>query len=220
VRRIDTPLRWRAYLGLARVAGATRRLPGSGQEIALTFDDGPDPESTPRVLDVLAAHDAVATFFCVGQRARRHPELVQRIVAEGHTVGSHSETHRVEDLGAQAVVADYQAGRRSLEDVLGRPVPLFRPPHGWLDGSSAWALRRLGFRTRLWTVDPHDYEPGTEAMDLRQGLNGCSAGDVVLLHDVLEEAPDGAPSRDVLVEALPDAIAGIRARGLDLVTLS
>ncbi|MGY1636660.1 polysaccharide deacetylase family protein [Geodermatophilus sp. SYSU D00742] len=220
MRRIDTPLRWRAYLGLARVAGATRRLEGSAQAVALTFDDGPDPESTPRVLDVLAAHDAVATFFCVGQRARRHPDLVRRIVDAGHAVGSHSETHRVGDLAGRAVVADYQAGRRSLEDALGRPVPLFRPPHGWLDWRNASALRRLGFHTRLWTVDPHDYQPGTEAMDLRRGLDGCRAGDVVLLHDALEEAPDGAPSRDVLVDALPHAITGLRARGLELVTLS
>src|SRR3954469_14747780 len=101
------------YLGLARVARAPRRLSHSSPAVALTFDDGPDPDSTPRVLDVLAAHGVPETFFCVGARARRPPELVRRILAEGHALGSHSETHQVTELPSAAAMLDYRRGRRA-----------------------------------------------------------------------------------------------------------
>jgi peptidoglycan/xylan/chitin deacetylase (PgdA/CDA1 family) len=219
VRRIDTPLRWRAYLGLARIAGAPLRLDDAGGAVALTFDDGPDPESTPRLLDVLAEHGATATFFCVGARVQEHPEIVRRMVAEGHAVGSHSQTHRVGDLPPAAVMADYLAGRRALETALGRPVALFRPPHGWLDLRTARALRRHGMQTRLWSVDPHDYQPGTRSETVTAVVGAAVAGDVVLLHDGLEEGAADAPPRSSTIAALPAAIAALRSRGLDLVVL-
>lgn len=211
---------WRLYLALARVAGAGRRLSPTVPAVALTFDDGPHPESTPAVLDALAAHGAVATFFCVGRRVQEHPELVHRMVAEGHSVGSHSQTHRVGGLPAAEVLADYADGRAALEQVLGRPAPLFRPPHGWLDARTAWGLRRAGLRSWLWTVDPRDYQPGTGSADISRVVGSCEAGDVVLMHDALEEAEEGAPARSVVVEALPDVIGALRGRGLTLVTLS
>src|SRR4051794_26218506 len=208
------------YLGLARVARAPRRLSHSSPAVALTFDDGPDPDSTPRVLDVLAAHGVPATFFCVGSRARRHPDLVRRILAEGHAVGSHSETHRVGQLASGPAMRDYRSGRSAVEEAAGRPVHLFRPPHGRLDLPTARALRGSGLRTWLWTVDPGDYVPGTTADSIVETVGGSVAGDVVLLHDALEEAPDGAPSRNVLVEALPEVITRLQGRGLRLVALS
>lgn len=218
--RIRTALRWRWYLGLARLAGAPRRLPGSATAVALTFDDGPDPASTPRILDVLAEHGVVATFFCVGARARRYPDLLRRIVAEGHAVGSHSDTHQVGELSPADTMADYRTGCAAVEDVLGRAVALFRPPHGSIDLPTAWALRRSPLATRLWTIDPGDYVPGTTVDHVARVVASAGAGDVVLLHDVLEEAPDGAPSRDVVIEALPEAIEELRRRGLTFVSLT
>jgi peptidoglycan/xylan/chitin deacetylase (PgdA/CDA1 family) len=220
LHRILTAVRWRWYLALARLAGAPRRLPGPRAGVALTFDDGPDPESTPRVLDVLAAEGVRATFFCVGARARQHPELVHRILAEGHALGSHSDSHAVTGLPAAATMQDYATGRGAVEAVAGRPVTLFRPPHGRLDLRTAWALRRSGLRTRLWTVDPGDYVPGTTAEIVVRTVGSAGEGDVVLLHDVLEEAPVGAPSRDVLVTALPEAIRALRRRGLSFAPLA
>jgi peptidoglycan/xylan/chitin deacetylase (PgdA/CDA1 family) len=216
---VDSPLRWRAYLALQHAAGVRRRLPASSGTVALTFDDGPDPESTPRVLDLLAEHGVPATFFCVGYQAQRHPALVRRIAEEGHAVGSHSQTHRIGGLSPREAMADFVAGRRSVEDALGRPVPLFRPPHGWLEWRNAAAMRRLGLRTWLWTVDPEDYAPGTKTAAVRGTVGGCRAGDVVLMHDGLEEALDGSPDRSVTIDALPEAIAALRARGLRPVAL-
>lgn len=212
MQRLQAALQWRLRSATARVAGARRRLPSGS--VALTFDDGPDPESTPAVLDILAAHGAPATFFLVGKRVRRHPELVRRIVAEGHAVGSHSDTHRLAGLSTDAAMADFEAGHRSLEDVLGRQVTLFRPPHGHLPGTSAWRLRNDRRQTWLWTVDPKDYAPGTTVASARWVLGRCTPGDVVLMHDGLEEAMEGAPPRTLLHEVLPQALTELAGRGV------
>jgi peptidoglycan/xylan/chitin deacetylase (PgdA/CDA1 family) len=92
---------------------------------------------------------------------------VHRILAEGHALGSHSDTHRIGDLSPASTMLDYQAGRQAVEEVVGRPVELFRPPHGRLDLRTARALRRSGLATRLWTVDPGDYVPGAGRRERR-----------------------------------------------------
>ena len=213
-------MRWRAYLGLLRFAGARRSLGDRPGEVALTFDDGPDPEITPQVLDLLAAHGAKATFFCVGYRAAQHPELVRRILAEGHALGSHSQTHLVGGLSTADMLADYRAGRRAVEAAAGAPVPLFRPPHGHVEPPVARWLRRSDLRTWLWNVDPGDYQPGTQSAGVAAVVGGCVAGDIVLLHDALEEALPDAPPRSMLLAALPEALATLRARGLRSIPLA
>lgn len=198
-----------------------RRLPGAAPVIALTFDDGPDPVFTPQVLDVLGEHGVTATFFCVGRRVAEHPDVVRRLADEGHVLGSHTETHQdLPTLGHQALVEDLRRGRRSLEAQLGRPAPLFRPPHGDLAVRSGAAARALGMRTWLWTVDPEDWRPGVRAEQLVAGCAAAGAGDVVVLHDGLEQpwAPE-ALDRSATVAALPGIIATARARGLDFVGL-
>jgi peptidoglycan/xylan/chitin deacetylase (PgdA/CDA1 family) len=215
--RAAAAVRWRTYSTLARLAGAERRVTPSA--VALTFDDGPDPESTPAVLDILAAHGVPATFFCVGYRARQHPDLVHRMVAEGHAVGSHSETHRVMGLGAREAMADFRRGHRSVEDVVGRPLTLFRPPNGCLTWGSARALRAERLRTWFWTTDPKDYAPGTTVSSVLQVVDGVSGSDVVLMHDGLEGGEPGAPPRSLLHEYLPQALTTLKGRGFDFVTL-
>lgn len=205
-------MRWRTHSALARLAGAERRL--GSRSVALTFDDGPDPDSTPAILDILAAHRVPATFFCVGYRARRYPEVVRRIAAEGHSVGSHSETHRLAGLPASAVLADFAAGHRSVEEALGRPVTLFRPPHGHLPWKVGRTLRGGPWQIWLWTVDPKDYAPATTAADALRVLDATTAGDVVLMHDGLEEAEEGAPPRSLVVDLLPEALTAMQGRGL------
>src|SRR5204862_1967634 len=106
--------------------------------VALTYDDGPDPGITPRLLDVLGESDTKATFFIVGECAVAHPEIVRRMAEDGHSVGTHSMHHR--DLRRVSVAlarAEVNEARRAVEDIVGRPVPLFRPPHGRLSARSA-----------------------------------------------------------------------------------
>jgi len=189
--------------------------------VALTFDDGPDPDFTPQVLDALAAAGAHATFFVVGKRAERHPELVRRIADEGHRLGSHSWSHREPgSLSARELARDYRLGRRAVEAAAWRDVPLFRPPRGLWDARTALLTRSAGLRTWLWTVDSEDWRPGVSAGEIVERAGGVAGGGVILLHDALElpTAPE-AEDRSATVEALPALVERIRARGLDLVRL-
>lgn len=203
-------------------AGARRSLGAAPRSAAISFDDGPDADFTPAVLDILSEHGVKATFFVVGRRAERHPEIVRRIVAEGHALGSHTATHPdLWKLDPWVAIAEFRRGRGIVEDITGAPVRLFRPPKGWLDVAQAAGLRALGFRTWLWTVDPEDWAPGATPESILRGVEGIGPGDVVLLHDAIEDPIDAsALNRQATVAALPGIIDEARSRDLALVTLS
>lgn len=201
------------------LAGARSRLPDGG--VALTFDDGPHPESTVAILDVLAELEVSATFFCVGKNAERYPEIIRRALAEGHSVGSHSMTHRHPAHVPDAVTREeYLGGRQAVERVTGRSVRLFRPPHGHMSVTHAALMRRQRMKPWLWTVDPEDWRPGVTVHDVVRGAAGTRRGDVILLHDWVEEpwAPE-ALDRSATVEAVRPIVDDIRRRGLHFTTL-
>jgi peptidoglycan/xylan/chitin deacetylase (PgdA/CDA1 family) len=211
-----TRLRWRL---IDAVAQAHRRVDHGAA--MLTFDDGPMPGSTDRVLDVLAELDVKATFFCVGKNARAHPGLVRRIRAEGHAVGSHSYSHpHPRETALRTLARDYAQGRDAVAEALGEDTRLFRPPHGHLGFASAAVLRDQGLLPWLWSVDPEDWRPGATREHVTFVAGQAGAGDVVLLHDWIEQpwAPE-ALDRSSTVRSLPDIAAAIRGRGLVLKTL-
>lgn len=215
-------LRWAPTRARRRYAGARDRLPPGSADIALTFDDGPHPQFTPRVLEVLADHRVRATFFVVGCRVREHPDLVRQIRREGHVLGSHSSTHPdARRLGVRQLHADYADGRAALEAVVGAPIALFRPPNGTLDLKGAAVVRRLRLVPWLWNVDPADWRPDTSEDEIVARCSRTRAGDVVLLHDGLERplAPR-ALDRSATVRALPRIIRALRERGLGLGTVA
>ncbi len=158
--------------------------------IALTFDDGPDPDGTPRLLDALARHGAKATFFMVGARAARNPELVARVAAEGHEIGNHSWDHpSLPELSPAAVAAQLERTRAALAPH-GRT--LMRPPYGHQDLATQRALRRLGYRAVCWSVNGEDWlghDPETIATAI---LSRVRPGSIVLLHDSLYSYEDAA----------------------------
>ena len=207
---------------LIAAARPQRGLAGGSGTVALTFDDGPDPEFAPAFLDELRRLEVVATFFVVGHRARARPDLVQRALDEGHAVGSHSDTHPepwTVPLGA--LTRDYRRGRRAAEGAVGRRVRLFRPPKGYLDGAGAAAMLGAGVRPWLWTVDPGDWRPDVTADEIVGGLDGLTGGDVVLFHDAIEGplAPS-ALDRSATLAALPAVADLARSRGLRFTTLA
>jgi peptidoglycan/xylan/chitin deacetylase (PgdA/CDA1 family) len=207
---------WRVQDGIAQVR---RRLPEGS--VGLTFDDGPQPGSTDRILDVLAELGVRGTFFCVGRNVRAHPELVRRIRAEGHAVGSHSLSHpHPRDTELRELQRDYLQGRRAVSEVLGADVRLFRPPHGHLGPAGAVMVRRLPVTTWLWSVDPQDWRPGVTVREIAAVGSRAGSGDVVLLHDWVEQpvAPE-ALDRSATVAALPVIVGAIRERGLALEAL-
>jgi len=218
VARLRDGMVWRAAGATSRLTGAAarahRRL-ASGA-VALTFDDGPNPGSTDRVLDVLADLDVTATFFCVGKNALRHPQLLRRMRDEGHAVGSHSLTHpHPATISIALLTHEYASGRAAVSDALGHDTPLLRPPHGHIGWKGIAVLRRLRVQPWLWSVDPEDWRPGVTRQHVVSIAGEAQAGDVVLLHDWVEQpwAPE-ALDRSQTVDALPEIVTRIRARGL------
>lgn len=204
-----------------RAARLHERIDPAGAAVALTFDDGPDPQHTPAILDELGRLGITATFFLVGRRARAHPELVRRILAEGHAVGSHSDSHPEPwRVPLRGLARDYRQGRAEVERAAGRPVPLFRPPKGHVDGAGAAAMLAARLRPWLWTIDPHDWEPGIRPDAIVAGVAGLQPGDVVLLHDAIEGplAPS-ALDRSATRQALAGIAALAAERGLRFATL-
>lgn len=205
-----------------RVASASRSLYGESRSVAITFDDGPDADFTPAVLDILGERQIRATFFLVGERAERHVDIVRRIAAEGHALGSHTASHPdMWELNRSAAIAEFRRGREMIETITGKPVPLFRPPKGWMDLSLAIALRRFRMKTWLWNVDPQDWSPGATTETILKGLGELQGGDIVVLHDAIERPIDSSTSdRSATVEVLPWIIDRAQTRGLQMVPLS
>jgi peptidoglycan-N-acetylglucosamine deacetylase len=192
----------RVLAGVVPAGALVVRGDRHGQAVHLTFDDGPHPEHTPRLLDALAAASATATFFVVGRDAEKHPDIVRRIAAEGHTVGHHSFTHGSPPrTSARTLMDEVRRTVELLRDILGYAPRLFRPPRGQLSSEKLVRLWLARQKVVLWNVDPRDFACASSA-DL--------AAAIVLLHD---DTP-------LLPPILADLARGLTRRGLDLRALT
>jgi len=187
------------------------RGPSDCGAVCLTFDDGPDPLLTPRVLDILRKQNVRATFFIVGQRAQQNPDLVRRILREGHALGHHTFNHSAqpEKIRASQLMEEIRRTDEVLRDIVPQPLALFRPPFGKLNVAKLWALWRANLPIVLWNRDPKDF--ATDAGDLRAWVqeNPLDSGDIVLLHDNVPATP----------QVLDELIRTTRRGGLDFVTV-
>ncbi len=161
-----------------------RSLPGV-RGVALTFDDGPHPEGTPAVLEVLAGAGARATFFVIGEQVRRRPHLLARMVSEGHAVALHGDRHRLQlRVGAAGVSEDLARGAAAIEDAIGIPPRLHRPPYGIYSPAGLRAARQAGLAPLLWSRWGKDWRRlATPARIAARATHGLLPGDVILLHD-------------------------------------
>ena len=184
--------------------------------VALTFDDGPGPD-TEALLDVLAARELRAAFFVVGQQVQRHPSVARRIVAEGHEIGNHSFSHPMYlSLSPRATRDDLARAQRTIEDVIGVRVSLARPPYGIRTPAYFAAARTLGLRIVQWSVAGFDWKPLTADRVASHVLSGARPGAIVLLHDADSE---GKRDRRATVGSIPLIADGVRARGLSVASL-
>ena len=185
--------------------------------VALTFDDGPSPD-TERVLDVLSAHGARATFFMVGQHAERHARTARRVAVEGHEVGNHSYSHPVFLYrGARETRRQLSRAQSAIEEVSGARPRFSRPPCGVRTPAYFRAARAMGLRTVQWTVAGFDWKRIGEREIARRVLKGAGAGAIILLHDGDSE---GRERRGETVAALPLIFEGLKERGLKVEPLS
>ncbi|WP_081858040.1 polysaccharide deacetylase family protein [Thiomonas sp. FB-Cd] len=188
-------------------------------EIALTIDDGPNPLVTPGVLDILDAHNAKATFFCIGERASAHPDLCRDIVRRGHAVENHSHSHRhsFSLSGPRRILRELQAAQATLAGITGQPPAFFRAPAGLRNPFLDLVLSRLGLQLASWTrrgFDTRERDPMRVLHRLRHGMR---AGDILLLHD--GHAARTASGQPVILEVLPGLLDSIASLGLRPVTL-
>ena len=185
------------------------------RRVALTFDDGPQPESLERFLKVLDEHRARATFFVVGERAAAHPNLVRQIHAAGHAVANHGFVHRNHLLySPRAVAADIERGAATIAEIAGVRPTLYRPPYGVVAGATRFGSWRARHRLVLWSAWGRDWRARATADSIAARVtNRLSGGDIVLLHDADYYASPGA-WRNTLT-ALPRIIDRIRALGLE-----
>ena len=205
------------------------RLPQAGAargEIALTIDDGPDPEVTPRVLDLLDRANAggaggmKATFFCIGERVAAHPALAREMVARGHAIENHGQRHLTmfAALGPGGMRREIADAQKSIADAVGRAPRWFRPTAGLRNPFLDPVLAGLGLRLASWTRRPFDTRCGdVDAVHARLTRN-LAAGDILLMHDGhAARTPAGTP---VVLDALPRLLASLDGHGLRSVTLA
>lgn len=195
-----------------RVLGTVICVETTEPVIALTFDDGPDPEYLPALLQVLATHQVQATFFMVGRRAAEHPDIVRQVAAAGHAIGSHSWSHHsLPELTWRDRLKEMRRGGDALDRAYSR---LFRPPYGHQTLQSRLEAYLLGLEVIGWSVDVWDWlktDSATIAADLE---HKAGPGDIVLLHDGYMGAPRGdhQPDRTAMIEGLDRYLARARSR--------
>jgi len=192
------------------VEDATR----DGAGYALTFDDGPHPQGTPAVLEVLARERTQATFFLVGEQVQRNPALAAEIVAAGHEIGLHCNRHRnLLRLTPAQVAEDIARAQAAIEAATGRSPRLYRPPYGVLNGAALLLARRRRWRTLLWSRWGRDWDERATPQSICARLTDRpAAGAVLLLHDADDYSAPGSHTRTVA--ALPRVIGLLAERGL------
>jgi len=213
---IEAPLAPHSPRIAARL-GILRRQASDG--VALTFDDGPHPRGTPRVLEILREAGAEATFFCAGEQVERRPALVAEIVAAGHRVELHCHRHRnALRLTRRQFAEDAERGRATIEAASDREILDHRPPYGIYSGAALGWVRRRGWRPVLWSRWGRDWRRRATGPSIARLATGAArAGDIVLLHDAdYYSAPD---SWARTVAALPIILEELGERGLSISSL-
>jgi peptidoglycan-N-acetylglucosamine deacetylase len=209
--QVDTLERWRRFPAHERADGV--------EGIVLTFDDGPDQDSTPSVLGALDAAGVRATFFLVGEQMEREPALARELVERGHDVQLHGYGHVAHELlTPEEARRDLERGAQALREVTGVEARFYRPPYGRFSDGSYDACRALGLEAVYWSAWGTDWETITPERIAELVIPDLSAGAVVLLHD--SPRYSHRPSARPTVEALPLIAAGAAERGLPFLTLS
>ena len=180
--------------------------------IALTFDDGPHPTLTPRLLDILKSHNVKATFYVTGQNVARYPGITRRIVAEGHEIGNHTWGHpNLTKLSDAAVRSELDRTNTAIVNAVGVKPRTFRPPYAAMTSRQrAWVNAEYGYPIVFWNVDPRDWKDRNANLVTSRLLSGTRKGSILLLHDIHATS----------VSAVPQTINGLISKGYQFVTVS
>ncbi|HUF62187.1 MAG TPA: polysaccharide deacetylase family protein [Verrucomicrobiales bacterium] len=180
--------------------------------VALTFDDGPHPKNTPRLLDLLRERKVRATFYVVGQNVKEFPLIVRRIAEEGHEIGNHTYTHpNLQRLSDTALRQELEKTRAAIKDAAGVEPLTMRPPYGsFSTRQREWTFKEFGYPAVMWSVDPLDWKRPGPSVVADRIIKGASNGAIILAHDLHAQT----------VDAMPKTLDGLTERGFRFVTMS
>jgi peptidoglycan/xylan/chitin deacetylase (PgdA/CDA1 family) len=186
-------------------------IPNTENSIYLTFDDGPTPEITERVLEILDNHHIKATFFCIGDNVRKHPEIVQKIISKQHSVGNHTYSHL---KGWKTKTKTYISNTEACEIKLNslfkiRNSKLFRPPYGKITPWQSYKLRKLGYKIIMWDVLSKDYDASISAEKCYENvIKNVSSGSIIVFHD-------SNKAKENILNSLEKAIETLKNKGFN-----
>jgi peptidoglycan-N-acetylglucosamine deacetylase len=187
------------------------KLDPDGKYVALTFDDGPHAEVTPRILDTLKKHDAKATFFMLGSQVEYYPSLANKVKEEGHEVGDHTMNHQdLTVLGLNQIQEEVQQSNSIIEKAIGRNPTLLRPPYGASNSDVKQIASDLGYPLVMWSVDSLDWKSRNATAIKEEVMSNVAPGSIVLLHDIHQPTAD----------ALPQILTSLEEQGYQMVTVS
>lgn len=191
---------------------AVKSGPARGNLVAMTFDDGPHPTLTPALLDMLKGRDIRATFYVIGRNAARYPDIIKRIVDEGHEIGNHSWSHPfLSRLGPEGLFRELDRTSDAVYKAVQRIPTTLRPPYGALTDHQAHIIARdREMPTILWSVDPEDWRRPGSSVVARRIVNRSRPGAIILTHDI----------HSPTVRAMPTALDGLADRGFEFATVS
>lgn len=189
----------------------TRSGQSAKRAVTLTFDDGPHPDYTPRILEVLRSHEIPATFFVVGREAKKYPDILRKIVADGHTVGNHSFTHSsLPGFSQGEIESEIEMTEQAIESATHERSEFFRPPYGEFNLGMLDIMTSRGYTPVLWNVDPSDWSQRTSGSIYGRVVAQVRPGSIILLHD-------GGGKQDATVAALPRIITALKAGGYSFI---
>lgn len=201
--------------------GTIYHVGASNKVVALTFDDGPSLEWTPRILDKLKESGVKATFFMIGEHVKKYPELAKRVAGEGHEIGNHTYDHHVliyykmDEL--QREIKDAEA---IIRDITGRGTTLFRPPKAWLTAREKKKIEEMGYKIILWTLNSKDWVNFDDKYIVRYIVHNVRPGDIILFHDGGGVFTAEGGSRKETVKTIPRLVEKLKDRGYKFVTIT
>lgn len=197
--------------------GVVRKGPQDRKKIALTFDDGPNPNYTPELLNILKEYGVKATFFTMGKQAKLYPEIIERMDREGHVIGCHSYSHRHAWLMPPFyTLRDMKQTYCILSDILGKAPKWYRPPWGTFNLFSMYAAKRLNLDLVYWSIEAQDWAKSTSVEHIYSTvIKNAKPGSIIVLHD--NQGAPGAPDRTL--KALPVIIQTLHEQGYRFVSL-
>jgi peptidoglycan/xylan/chitin deacetylase (PgdA/CDA1 family) len=208
------------YKGFGMQIDIIRNGPRELKYVALTFDDGPDSVYTPRILDILKEKDIRATFFLIGTNAQKHPEIVQRMFEDGHSIGNHTYSHRsLVPLSNRGVYNEIMKGEEAIRQITGEKPTLFRPPRGVYTQYARDLLKEQRYTMVLWDVSSRDWEEIRYSHITNYVLKSVQPGSIILFHDSGDIITAFGGNRYNTVRALPNIIDRLQEDGYEFLTI-